>query len=263
MNGIVFDIKRYAIHDGPGIRTTIFLKGCPLRCHWCHNPESFSQQIQSFDLSYSLGDQQVISKKEIGKSYSVLELLKEIQRDQVFHEESKGGVTFSGGEPLLQVDFLEQVLTLCKSREIHTVVDTSGYASLDDLKRIIPHTDLFLFDLKQMNDAKHQEYTRVSNQMILDNLDHLLKERAKVRIRIPLIPDYNDSKENMEAIIAFLSQYQWKPEINLLPYHRMGKEKYDRFDIAYKMKDIASAKKDDYQWIVNAFEVEGFIINYE
>ena len=258
MDGIVFDIKRYAVHDGPGIRTTIFLKGCPLRCIWCHNPESFSAKEEEFELPEQLGDVSLMRKKQIGQTYSKQELIKEIEKDILFFDESEGGVTFSGGEPLMQIDFLEEMLKECKAKDIHTVVDTSGLAALDHLKRIIDNVDLFLFDVKHMKDEEHKKLTCVSNKQILENLDHLMQLQQPLIIRYPMIPDCNDSKVNINEMINFLKQYDWKPEVHILPYHRIGKDKYDRFNKENHMPDIPSLKEEDCEWAKAQFEQEGF-----
>jgi len=258
MDGIVFDIKRYAVHDGPGIRTTIFLKGCPLRCIWCHNPESFSAKVEEFELPEQLGDVSLMRKKQIGQAYNKPKLLREIEKDILFFDESEGGVTFSGGEPLMQIDFLEEMLKECKAKDIHTVVDTSGLAPFDHLKRIIDDVDLFLFDVKHMNDEEHKKLTGVSNKQILDNLDHLMQLQQPLIIRYPMIPDCNDSNENINEMINFLKQYEWKPEVHILPYHRIGKDKYDRFNKENHMPDIQSLKEEDCEWAKAKFEQEGF-----
>nr|WP_320118603.1 glycyl-radical enzyme activating protein [uncultured Marinifilum sp.] len=258
MDGIVFDIKRYAVHDGPGIRTTIFLKGCPLRCLWCHNPESFSPLIEEFYQHRKLGDKLIQDKVQIGKQYSVIDLIKEIEKDQLFFDESGGGVTFSGGEPLLQLDFLEAMLKECKQKDIHTVVDTSGFAPLENLQRISKNVDLFLFDLKQMDDQEHKNLTGISNQQILENLSYLIKQKKDLIIRYPMIPGFNDSKEHVVRMIKYLTDLTYQSEIHILPYHRIGKDKYSRFKKENRMPDIPSLKEEDTFWAKELFEKAGF-----
>lgn len=260
MDGIVFDIKRYAVHDGPGIRTTVFLKGCPLRCLWCHNPESFSPKVEEFELPEQMGDVTVMRKKRIGETYQVHELIKEIEKDLLFFDESEGGVTFSGGEPLLQIDFLEEILQECKERDLHTVVDTSGLASLEYVKRITPYVDLFLYDVKHIDDEEHKRFTGVSNLHVLENLDYLMQQEQKLVIRYPMIPGCNDSEDNIQQMIEFLSNYSWKPEVHILPYHRIGKDKYDRFHKENHMPDIPSLKEEECEWAKHLFEEAGYAV---
>ncbi len=261
MNGIVFDIKRYAVHDGPGIRTTIFLKGCPLRCLWCHNPESFSPAIEEFRQEKKLGDVSVLDKIQIGKQYSVIDLIKEIEKDQLFFDESGGGVTFSGGEPLLQIDFLEAMLKECKAMDFHTVVDTSGFAPKENFERIINNVDLFLYDLKQMNSEEHKKLTGISNQLVLDNLTYLIKQKKNLIIRYPMIPGFNDSKEHIMKMIKLLTDLTYQSEIHILPYHRIGKDKYSRFEKKNRMPDIPSLSEEDTFWAKELFEQAGFKVN--
>lgn len=221
--GFIFNIQRFSVHDGPGIRTTVFLKGCPLRCWWCHNPEG---------LRF---DQEKDTKPGIGKYYSAKELFDEIKKDLLFYEESGGGVTFSGGEPLSQIDFLAEILDMCNSAGIHTAVDTSGYANISYFKKIKDKTDLFLFDLKLMDPVQHLQFTEVSNTDILENLDYLISNNATVNIRIPMIPEITANIENIIAIKDFLTAYDHKPKINLLPFHRIAEGKYDKFGLINKM----------------------------
>ncbi|MGQ1908302.1 glycyl-radical enzyme activating protein [Marinifilum sp. RC60d5] len=261
MNGIVFDIKRYAVHDGPGIRTTIFLKGCPLRCLWCHNPESFSPKIEEFNQTNRLAEKSVTTRVKIGKEYTTNQLVKEIEKDQLFFDQSQGGVTFSGGEPLLQLDFLEVMLKECKQMDIHTVVDTSGFAPKENLQRISENVDLFLFDLKQMNDKDHRQLTGVSNQQILDNLSYLIEQKTNLIIRFPMIPGFNDSKVNVMKMIEFLTNLTSQAEIHILPYHRIGKDKYARFNKENRMPEIPSMKEEDTVWAKELFEQAGFKVS--
>ncbi|WP_206734435.1 glycyl-radical enzyme activating protein [Ancylomarina salipaludis] len=260
MQAIVFDIKRYAVHDGPGIRTSVFFKGCPLRCVWCHNPESYKAGIEPICRSNRLGDIEVADESQIGKVYSLDQLIFEIENDQLFFDESGGGVTFSGGEPLMQIDFLEGILKACKEREIHTALDTTAYAKRDKLDRIIDYVDLFLFDLKHMVDEDHRKHTGVSNQLILDNLVYLSEKGKRIIIRFPMIPGYNDSKSNINLMLDFLNQLPSKPEFHILPYHRTGQDKFRRFGIETTMPDIPSLLEEDTVWVQNVFKAEGYTV---
>ena len=258
MQAIVFDIKRYAVHDGPGIRTSVFFKGCPLRCIWCHNPESYKAGVESICRNNRLGDIEVADESEIGKVYTLDQLISEIENDQLFFDESGGGVTFSGGEPLMQIDFLEAILKACKEREIHTALDTTAYAPKDKIDRIADNVDLFLFDLKHMLDAEHQKNTGVSNKLILDNLKYLSEKGKKIIIRFPMIPGYNDSKENINLMLDFLNELPNKPEFHILPYHRTGQDKFRRFGIESLMPDIPSLMEEDTVWVQDVFKAEGY-----
>jgi pyruvate formate lyase activating enzyme len=241
--GIIFNIQRFTIHDGPGIRTTVFFKGCPLRCWWCHNPESHKilpekfngcNLRRGFDQSFSM------NKDEVGKKISVDELVNEITKDRIFFDESGGGITFSGGEPLMQSEFLLELLRECRSVGIHSTVDTSGYASTDIINKVAKDTDLFLYDLKLLNDEAHQKYTGVSNQIILKNLIELNELGSKIIIRIPIVPKITDTNENLFAIRGFISYLTSVIEINLLPYHRAGEGKYLKYSKENKMKNDES-----------------------
>ena len=220
MKGTIFDIQRFSIHDGPGIRTTVFLKGCPLSCIWCHNPESRNPGIETFPGNIKVGTETTSE-----------EILTEVLKDRIFYDESDGGVTFSGGEPFHQPEFLKENLLLCRQNDLHTVVDTSGYTSYDILDEIYELTDLFLFDLKIADYFKHIEYTGVSNELIINNLKKLTERGNKVIVRIPLIPKITDSKENIVGLINHLKKIKNIPEINLLKYNKIGESKYKRFGI--------------------------------
>jgi len=254
--GIIFNIQRFAIHDGPGIRTTVFFKGCPLRCWWCHNPESHKIIPEKFDgcnLRRGFDQSFSMDKDEVGKEISVDELMYEIIKDRVFYEESNGGVTFSGGEPLMQPEFLSELLKACKEKGIHTSVDTSGYASTEIINKVADHADLFLYDLKLMNDEDHQKYTGVSNQIILRNLIELDRLGKKIIIRIPVVPKLTDLNENLFAIRGFISYLNNIVEVNLLPYHRAGEGKYEKYGRENKMNDTPSPEINNMENILQIF----------
>ena len=247
---IFFDIQRNSFVDGPGIRTTVFFKGCNLKCAWCHNPESQSAKPQMMFYKdkctgcgkcksvcpYHLEQCELCGKctlycpvdarKVCGKEHTVDEVLQEVLKDKAFYETSGGGVTFSGGECMLQIDFLVEILKKCKENGIHTAVDTAGHIPFESFEKILPYTDLFLYDIKIFDSQKHKQYVGVSNELILENLKKLFERKAKLWIRIPIIPDVNDSIEEIQKIKDFLKTIGTAEKIELLPYHAMGENKY-------------------------------------
>lgn len=263
-SGLIFDIQRFSVHDGPGIRTTVFFKGCPASCWWCHNPESQSRRPQVLVLEGRcldcgtcieacphgvLGENggdgleprpvcQLCgtcveacpsgARRMAGTRVTVREVLEEIVKDRLFFDDSGGGATFSGGEPLLQFMFLRAVLEACRVRGIHTAVDTCGYAPRDHLMAIVPWTDLFLYDLKIMDHERHRTYTGVSNEPILRNLQALGRVHENIRIRVPVVPGFNDDLENMESTARFAASVAGVRQVSLLPYHATGRPKFDR-----------------------------------
>ncbi len=232
-SGMVFDIRHFSVNDGPGIRTSVFLKGCPLRCAWCHNPESFHCFAEEVTRIQRVGENNFEYRETIGKKMTVNEVLAEIKKQQIFFDESRGGVTFSGGEPLLQHEFLLELLNACKRIGIHTVVDTSGFADLKVMEKMSDFTDLFLYDIKLIDSELHKKYTGVSNEIIHQNLQFLLSKRKKVEIRIPIIPSITDSQENIELLKQFLTAIPISVPITLLPYHKAAIHKYEQLNRVY------------------------------
>lgn len=218
---LVFDLQRFSVHDGPGIRTTVFFKGCPLACHWCHNPESQSYEEE-------LMPDQDGRLQTVGESCSVDELVLELERDLLFYEQSNGGVTLSGGEPMAQdIAFIRELLMRLKDKGIKTAVDTSGYAPYTSFSQVLPFVDLFLYDLKCMDDRTHYLYTGQSNALILENLRRLSEDGANICLRLPLLASLNDAVEDMNAIIGWLKDQKIMIQsVNLLPYHPHGRNKY-------------------------------------
>jgi pyruvate formate lyase activating enzyme len=272
--GLIFDIKKYSIHDGPGIRTTVFFKGCPLSCWWCHNPESQARAVEmmvrdkrcigcgacvetcpqqaitlnghgapvtNWEKCDACGDCAAVcyaeARQQVGRQMSVAEVLADIERDRAFYDESGGGVTFSGGEPLLQPDFLLALLRACRERDIHTALDTCGHARWPALDRVRPYVNLFLYDLKLMDEAKHRQVTGVSNRLILDNLQRLSQAGHAITVRIPVIPGVNDDDDSLRQIAAFLAGLPHLQGVELLPYHRIALDKYVRLNKAYLLDD--------------------------
>lgn len=225
-SGLIFDIRRFCVHDGPGIRTTIFFKGCPLRCIWCHNPESINPNHETLPQALKLGQETIIREQTIGKEMSLEEVLKEVLVDKAFFEQSQGGVTLSGGEPLMQAAFAVNLLKNLHQLGIHTALDTSGYAPQQTFLDTLPFTSLFLFDLKHLRNSKHTELTGQSNVLILKNLSLLLNHNASVIIRFPLMPGLNDDEDNLSALRTLLQRHSQIKELHILPFHRTANAKY-------------------------------------
>ncbi len=294
--GNIINIQKYCVHDGPGIRTTVFFKGCPLSCWWCHNPESqnpkdeimfFQERCTGCGVCAKRCPQNAIeiknnisivdlskctlcgkctdfcpnnAKEYVGKKITVDELMNEIVKDQVFYDESNGGVTFSGGEPLLHADFLEEVLKRCRIRGIHTAIETSGFATWEKLEKVAKNIDLFLYDLKQINNEKHKKFMGVENVIILDNLKKLSDMGANIIIRMPLISGVNDDDEHIDGVIKFLSNIK-VIQVNLLPYHKMGMDKYRRLDREYKLTGMEKPSDEWMKKTKEKFEKFGFKVS--
>lgn len=259
MKGLIFSIKRYSVHDGPGIRVTIFMKGCPLSCKWCHNPEGILPYQENVVNTFRIGENEYCRNEEAGKYYSPREILAILARDRVFMDQSKGGVTFSGGEPMLQFDFLHKTVRDCKEQGYNTTIDTSGYAPTDYFESLIPYTDLFLFDIKHLDDSKHIESTGVSNSLILANYKLLLERAAAVSLRIPVIPGFNDDPDHIERLIKFIisTRTDSLQKINLLPFHKTGSSKYRRFNLPYRMEGIEPPSRSEMMELKSRFLATG------
>ena len=216
MKGIVFDVKRGSVKDGPGIRTSVFFKGCPLRCIWCHNPESWLPEPEPDGAAV------------IGREVSVSELMEEILVDRIFYRTSGGGVTLTGGEPMMQFAFLRELLTAAKAEKISTALDTCGFAPWEEYREILGLIDLFLYDFKAADSIRHRELTGVENELILENLCRLNEAGAVIFLRCPLVPGVNDSPEHLAAIAGWAERLSGVEEVTLEPYHPLGMEKAER-----------------------------------
>ena len=293
--GIVFDVKRFALHDGPGTRTTVFFKGCPMACRWCHNPESQESRPQlAYSRTRCLADCHQCVKvcpeaalvadgphvrvrrdlctlcrdclsvcpsealEVIGREVSVQELFAEVERDVVFFDESGGGMTVSGGEPLLQPEFLDSVLTICREKGISTVLDTCGYAPFPVLKRIAVKVDLILFDVKIVDGRAHRLFTGVSNRLILKNLRAILALVDNIVVRVPLIPGMTDSPNQLKEMAEFLLSLRRVRRINLLNFHRGGRKKYGKIGRVDPIPDVRPLPDERLDSIRRKFEAHGF-----
>ncbi len=297
MTGLIFDIQQFSVHDGPGIRTTVFFKGCNLRCAWCHNPESMkgSPELQIYPEKCihcgrcleicaircnSLDNNELHHAREAclacgdcaescyagcrqitGRSMHADEVLKVIQRDMPFYQRSGGGVTFSGGEPLLQHEFLLQLLQQSRERLLlHTAVDTAGHVPFAWYEKILPHVSLFLYDLKVMNDALHKEYTGVSNALILENLRKLAVGTHEIIIRIPVIPGVNDNADNMRQTAELLSDLKGIRLVELLPFHPLGESKYRSLGMKYPATAFGKLDKGRTLELADPFHALGLAV---
>lgn len=291
--GIVFNIQKLSIHDGPGIRTLVFLKGCPLRCLWCSNPESQkpNPQIASFykrcigcgicevvcpqkaikevDGAYIINKElcdncgicakecYANSKQIIGKEMSVKEVVEEVMKDNMFYKRSKGGVTFSGGEPLMQPAFLLALLKELKKQKVNTAIETSGYCDTETLKEIADYLDIIFYDIKHMDTDTHKKLTGVPNKLILENLKALDSKRKKITVRVPIITTYNDSQEHIKSIVEFCLELKSVEKIELLPYHNLGKYKYKSINREYKLSQLKTPDKEHIEKLLSIVEDAG------
>lgn len=295
MKGTIFDIKRFAIHDGPGIRTTIFFKGCTLRCLWCHNPEGIEKRheimfrpercAESCRDCVSRCPQKAIAKNDgvididrtrcdlcgvcgeacvyeavelVGRDVTVQEILDKVEKDRLFYDESGGGVTLSGGEPSVQHKFLLELLDELNSRDIHTAVDTSGYVPYENLERISKKADLLLYDIKVMDEDKHKLFTGESNAVILENLRKLSADGKEIIIRMPVLKGLNDNEENIQHLAEFLLSCKNIKRINLLPYHKGAEGKLKRLMKKSSLLDFQAPTEKRLDEIKKKLSTHGF-----
>jgi pyruvate formate lyase activating enzyme len=288
--GRIFNIQRFSLKDGPGIRTTVFLKGCPARCLWCHNPESqkagpeivvLAHRCIACDACREACPQGLArpglpvdaahceacagcvaacpteARQLAGRTPSVDDVMREVLRDRLFFEDSGGGVTFSGGEPLAQPEFLRELLVACRSERIHTAVDTCGWAAREDLLALAPLVDLFLFDLKLMDDARHRELTGLPLGPILENLRALGSEHPRIWLRVPVVPGHTDSEQNLAAIADVARDLPGVRQVDLLPYHSTGAQKFARLGRSYALAGLSPPPQEQMAAHRELFEARG------
>lgn len=244
VTGRIFDIQRYSIHDGPGIRTIVFLKGCVLRCRWCCNPESQEYKIQTMTVAGK--------EKLIGRDVTVDEVMREIVKDNQYYRRSGGGVTLSGGETLCQPEFAAALLRACKDNGLHTAIESTACAPFETIEKILPYLDLYLMDIKHIDSAKHKEFTGKSNELILENAVKLGKAAKELIIRVPVIPTFNNTEKEIRAIADFASKIPNVRELHLLPYHRLGQDKYEGLGREYTLKNIEPMTDEYMQTLLKA-----------
>ncbi len=230
VSGRIFNIQKFSVHDGPGIRTIVFLKGCFLRCKWCCNPESQEYKIQTMITN---GEE-----KTVGQDITVGEVIDKIKKDMPYYRRSGGGITLSGGECLCQIRFAEALLRESKENGINTAIETTGFAEYEVIEKILPYVDTVLMDIKHINSDKHKEFTSQPNERILENARKIAENSKELIIRVPVIPTFNDTVEEIRAIAEFAKSLKGVRRLHLLPYHNFGMDKYEGLGRKYELKDL-------------------------
>ncbi|MBO5879853.1 MAG: glycyl-radical enzyme activating protein [Clostridia bacterium] len=247
--GRIFNIQRFSIHDGPGIRTIVFFKGCIMRCAWCCNPESQRREIEVMVE----GDRE----KTVGRDVTVSEIMPEILADMPYYRRSGGGVTLSGGEILCQADFAAALLKRCKEEGLHTAVESAASMPFSEIEKILPYLDLYLMDIKHMDSEKHKEYTGVPNERILENAKRIAESGVELIIRTPVIPTFNDTAQEIRAISHFAKNLRGVREHHLLPYHRLGSDKYAGLGRRYSLSEIEPPSRERMEYLLSVAETSG------
>ncbi len=251
--GRIFDIQKFSVHDGDGIRTIVFLKGCVLRCRWCCNPESQEYGIQTMRVDGK--------EKVIGRDVTVAEVMKAVEQDRPYYYRSGGGLTLSGGESLCQPEFARDLLRAAKECGIGAAMESMAYAKYEVIEGILPYLDHYLLDIKHMDSAKHKEYTGKENRLILENAQKIAHSgQTRLSIRVPVIPTFNDSVEEIRAIARFAKELPRVEKLHLLPYHRLGQDKYEGLGREYGMKEIIPPTEEHMFQLKKAAEVESGLV---
>ncbi|ABX41553.1 glycyl-radical enzyme activating protein [Lachnoclostridium phytofermentans] len=247
VKGRIFDIQRYSIHDGNGIRTIVFLKGCAFRCRWCCNPESQEHEIQTMKVQGK--------DKIIGTDVTVSEVLEEVLKDRNYYQRSGGGVTLSGGEALCQPEFTNHLLHACKEEGLHTAMESTAFANYPVIERILPVLDQYLMDIKHVNSEKHRLFTGQGNELVLENARKIAASReTELIIRVPVIPTFNQTEAEIAAIAEFAGSLPGVKEMNLLPYHRLGQDKYDGLNREYALMGIMPPMIEEMEYLKKVAE---------
>lgn len=249
--GRIFDIQRFSVHDGPGVRTIVFLKGCLLRCKWCCNPESQSYEIQQMETGGKV--------KTVGEDITAREVLEIVEKDRIYYRRSGGGLTLSGGESLTQPEFALALLKGAKEMGISTAIETTSCAEYNVIEKLLPYIDTYLMDIKHTNPDKHKEFTGRDNSLILANAKRLAKDAKKLIIRVPVIPTFNDTPEEIYAIASFAKEIG-VDEIHLLPYHRLGTDKYKGLGREYLMGHVDLIPKEKIETLENVAKSAGLTV---
>ena len=249
IRGRIFNIQRFSIHDGPGIRTIVFFKGCAMRCAWCCNPESQSGEIETL---IEKGKEKIV-----GKDVTVSDIMPELLADLPYYRRSGGGITLSGGEILCQADFAGELLKACKEAGLHTAVESASSLDFSKIEKILPYLDLYLMDIKHMDSQKHKEYTGVSNERILENAKKIAQSGVELIIRTPVIPTFNDTPEDIRAISRFARGLEGVRELHLLPYHRLGSDKYAGLGRKYSLDEIEPPTREKMEYLLSVAEESG------
>ena len=244
VTGRIFDIQRFSVHDGPGIRTIVFLKGCVLRCKWCCNPESQNYAIEEMV--------QGGKTKTVGRDVTVGEVMEIIQRDANYYRRSGGGVTLSGGESLCQPEFATALLQACKENSINTAMESTGAVNYDIIEKYLPYLDLYLMDIKHMDSKKHEQFTTKPNALILENARKIAANAKKLIIRVPVIPTFNDTVDEILNIARFAESLPNVNELHLLPYHRLGLDKYKGLGRTYELEHLVPPTEEKMQTLLSA-----------
>lgn len=249
VKGRIFDIQRFSIHDGPGIRTIVFLKGCVLRCRWCCNPESQEYHIQEMTVGGK--------PKTMGRDVTVAEVMEEVLKDEAYYRRSGGGLTLSGGECLCQPEFSAALLKAAQEAGLNTAIESTACAEYETIQKLLPYLDLYLLDIKHMNSEKHRAFTSQPNELILQNAQKLARDAKQLIIRVPVIPTFNDTPEEISAIAHFANSLPNVTQLHLLPYHRLGQDKYAGLGRNYTLADIEPMSKEKIQYLLEAAETSG------
>jgi pyruvate formate lyase activating enzyme len=297
LRGLVFNIQKYSLHDGPGIRTTVFLKGCPLCCAWCHNPEGIAPRPElvvvegrckvcgecrkACRFAESIGGEGVLSTRAepctlcgdcvaacptgarqlVGREMLVSEVMAEILKDRIFYEESGGGVTVSGGEPLMQPPFLVALLQACRAQCLHTVLDTTGFGCTEHLLAAARLSNLVLYDLKALDEGRHRQLTGVSNAAILDNLQTLDQVHDNIWIRLPVVPGFNDDEDNLRKTARFVAGLRHVTLVDLLPFHRSGLHKFERLGLTHSLDGVYAPSAIQMEQAASLFRAAGLKVH--